>query len=158
GWAAAVRYRVDRHRRGKRMQAELAGTPFQQHSRRLHRQRWHRIWPGSRRLPRMGAREPGYADLPFDLGIVRLQLRIPDRPIREPCAGDTAEPAMLLEIDLPESPVIGSEMRAAATDRARIPQRVAAVAVRYRRLRRIATESLRVAYRVVGDPRQEPMA
>ena len=55
---AAIVLRVDRQRRGERMQAQLARAALEQHAGGLHRQRRHRIRLAARRIERARARQP----------------------------------------------------------------------------------------------------
>ena len=119
---AAIRLRVDRHRRRNRMQAQLARAAFEEHAGRLHRQRRHRIGLGARRIEGAGAGEARHADLPLDLGVVGLEIGVGDRPVSEAGAGNRAEHAALDEVDLVEAPVVGRVVQACATDRASVPE------------------------------------
>src|SRR5690606_14305214 len=86
---------------------------LEQHAGRLHGQRRHRVGPRAGRVERAG--RAGDADLPVDLRVVRLQLRVGDGPVGEAGALDRAEPAALDEVDLVEAPVVRREVDAAAT-------------------------------------------
>src|SRR6478736_6480913 len=93
----AVWPRVDRHRRRNGVQAELARAALEEDARRLHRQWRHRIRLGARRIEGTRAGEARHTDLPFDLGVVRLEIGVGDRPVSEAGAGNRAEHAALDE-------------------------------------------------------------
>src|SRR5690606_23366229 len=58
----------------------------------------------------------GYADLPIDFRVVRLEPLVGDRPVGEVGARNRTEHAALVEIDLAKAPEIGGEVHAAAAD------------------------------------------
>ena len=123
GRAAAIGHGGNRHRRGKRVQPELARAALEQHAGGFHGQGRHRIGPRSRRVERAGAREARHADFPLDLGVVGLEFRVVDRPVGEARPGDRAEQAAFLEVHLVEPPEVGGEVVAAAAHHPRVPQR-----------------------------------
>ena len=103
------------------MQPQLARAALEQHARRLHRQRRHRVRLAARRVERARAGEARHADLPLDLGVVRLELGVADRPVRKGGAGDRADAAAFVEVDLVQAPVVRGEVRGAAADVGRVP-------------------------------------
>ena len=111
GRTATVVLRVDRHRRGKRVQAELACAALEQHAGGLHRQWRHRVRSRSPRLGGRGPGETGDADLPVDFRVVGLELIVGKRPVGEPSAGDAAKTAVLVEVDVVKAPVVAGEVR-----------------------------------------------
>src|SRR5260370_6234198 len=94
------------------MPAQLARRALENHPRRLHRQRRHRIRLRPRRIERAGSRQAGNANLPFYFGVVRLEVRVRDWPIRETGSRNWADLAALHEIDLVEPPEIRREVYA----------------------------------------------
>src|SRR2546428_13355244 len=104
------------------MPAELSRGALENHPGRLHRQRRHRVRFRSWRIKRTGARPAGNSDLPFHFRVVRFEVVISDRPIRQGRAGDGANLAALDEIDLVESPEIRGKMYAGAADTPAINQ------------------------------------
>src|ERR1700751_3464382 len=106
------------------MVAELAATGFEYYTVSLHRKRGHRIGLGARRIERAGAGEARDADFPLNLGVVRLEVGIRDRPVGEVGAGNVGELVVLLEIDFVESPEVSGEVDAAAADATAIENRL----------------------------------
>ena len=94
------------------MQAQLARAAFEKHARRLHRQRRHRIGLRARRIEGARAGEARHADLPFDLGVIRLEIGVGDRPVSEAGAGNRAEHAALDEVNLVKAPEVGGVVQA----------------------------------------------
>ena len=104
------------------MQPQLARAALEEHAGRLHRQRRHRIRLRARRIERAGAGETRHADLPLDLGVVRLEIGVGDRPVGEAGAGDRAEHAALDEVDLVKAPEVRRVVQARAADAASVPE------------------------------------
>jgi hypothetical protein len=111
---------------------------------------------GARRVERTRAGEARHADLPLDLGVIRLEVGVGDRPVGEAGAGNRAKDAALVEIDLVKAPEVGRVVQAPATDRAAIPERRLEFLKRGL-LRRIVAKRLRVLDRVVGDAAEIPV-
>src|SRR5215471_7577843 len=70
--------------------------------------------------PFTGSGKPGHADVPFDLGVVRLEVGVGNRPIGEIRAGYGTDLAALNEINLMETPEVCGEVNAGAADEAPI--------------------------------------
>ncbi len=116
GGAAGARLGQNRQGRGICVIAELAATTFEDDAVSLHRKRWHRIGLGARRVERAGAREARDANFPLNLGVVRLEVGVADRPVGKVGAWNVANLAVFLEIDFVEAPEVGGEVDAAAAD------------------------------------------
>ena len=70
----------------------------------------------ARRIERAGSSQSRDADLPLDLGVVRLEIGVRDRPVGEPRAWDRAEHAALVEVDFVEAPEVRRVVQARAAD------------------------------------------
>ena len=151
-----VGHRGDRHRRRVRMPAHLARAALEQHARRFHRQRRHRVRLAAPRVERAGARQPGHADFPLDLGVVGLEFVVRDRPVGERRARDCAEAAALVEVDLVQAPEVRGEVHGTAADVRRVP-RGRKLRDALRLLRRGLAERLRVRVELVGERAVEPV-
>src|SRR5713226_1897865 len=79
-----------RHWRWERMPAELARGALENDPGRLHRQGRHGIGFRTRGIERAGTSEARDTDFPFNFRVVRLEVRVSDRPIREAGAGNRA--------------------------------------------------------------------
>ena len=156
GVPSAIGHRRDGHRGGVGVQAELARAALEQHARRLHRQRRHRIRPAARRVERTRAGESRNADLPVDFRVIRLEFRIVDGPVVERRAGNRAEQRSLLEIDLVKAPEIAGEVHTAAADDRRVPGGRESLHALRNLVRRLA-ERLRIGVELVADPAVEPV-
>ena len=98
------------------MQPQLLRDRLKDLARRLHGKRRQRIGRRTGALERIGAREPGHAELLFHFRVVRFEIGVTDGPILERCSGQTAPSRPLLEIHLMEAPEIRCEVNGAATD------------------------------------------
>src|SRR5437899_3767389 len=116
GASSGARLRKNRHWRWERMPAELARGALENHTGRLHRQWRHGIGLRTRRIERAGAGQARDTDFPFDFRVVRLEVRVGDRPIREAGAGNRANLASLNEIDFVEAPEIRGEVHAGSAN------------------------------------------
>src|SRR5262245_42116189 len=138
------------------MQAQLARATLQDHPRRLHRERRHRIWLGARRVEGTGSGETRDANLPLDLRVIRLEISVGDRPVSEAGAWNGAEHAALDEIDLVKAPEIPRIVQAPTTDRAAVPEgRLERLECRF--LRRVIAKRLRIPDGIVGDTAEVPI-
>ena len=129
------------------MPAEFLCGALENHSAGFYRERRVGVGLRARGIERARAGEAGNANFPFHFGVVRLKIRIGDRPVREARASDWTVLAAFDEIDLMETPIVGSEMHGAAAD---------AATVHHRRLRvglvlRSLAESSRLELRLVGQ-------
>src|SRR6187399_2031241 len=75
-------------------------------------------------------RGAGYADLPIDLRVVRLELLVRDRPVGEPGATDRSPPRTLVEVARAEPPVIRGVVYAAAAHAPAVRQQAPGVPLR----------------------------
>jgi hypothetical protein len=105
---------------------------------------------------RVDAGLAGHTDVPVDLRVVRLELGVIERPVREAGTGNLPEHTALVEVDLAEAPVVGREVHRRAADAARVEQRWPHQR-RDRGLVRRAAERLLVADRVDGESAEEPV-
>src|SRR5260370_20661417 len=107
GAPSGARLRKNCDGRWKRMPAELARGALENHTGRLHRQWRHGIGLRTGGIERAGAGEARDTDFPFDFCVVRLEVRVGDRPIREAGSGnraDLAAPADIGFVVAPETP------------------------------------------------------
>jgi hypothetical protein len=105
------------------MPAKLARGALKDHATRFHGQGRHRIGLGARGIKRTGTGLAGHANLPFDLGVVRLEVGVGDGPIGQRGTGDGTYLAALDEIDFVEAPEIRGEMYTRAADEAAVDKR-----------------------------------
>ena len=138
------------------MQAQLARAPFQEHAGGLHRERRHRIRARARRIERIDTSQARHADLPLDLGVVRLEIGVRDRPVIEASAGNGAEHAALDEIDLVKAPVVRRVVEARPAHCPSVPEGWLEF-LELSLLRGSITKCLRVPDRIVGDAAQVPV-
>ena len=129
------------------MPAQLPCRSFENHAGRFHRQRWHRIRLRPWRIKRAGAGKAGNPYFPFHFGIVRLEVRVGDRPIHQSCAGNRADLAALDKIDFVKSPEIRREVHAGPADASPVNQRALRLCFFVRRL----AEGVRLKLRMIGE-------
>src|SRR5580704_12320021 len=110
------------HGRGKWMPAEFARGAFENYTAGFHREWRHGISLRARRIERAGVGLARDADLPFNSGVVGLEVGVGYGPIGESGARDRTHFAALDEIDFVEAPEIRREMRARAADQAAVDQ------------------------------------
>jgi len=96
------------------MQAEFLRGSLKDDPGRFYRQRWQWIRLRTPRLKRIRSRQARNAELFFGLGVVRLEVRVRDRPIRQARSGYAAPLTLLLEVRFPEPPVIRREVHRSA--------------------------------------------
>src|SRR5258708_4802620 len=129
------------------MPAEFLCRALENHSAGFYRERGVGIGLRARGIERARASEAGNADFPIHLGVVRLKIRIGDRPICESSTSDWTALAAFDEIDLMETPIVGSEMHGAAANAAAIHHHRLGVGFALRGF----AESRRLELRLVGQ-------
>ena len=132
------------------MPAERLGGPLGEHADRLDRQGRQRIGPAPRRIEGIGAGQATDAHLPFDPGVVGLEVGVGDRPVVEAGSGDRPLEAPLDEVHLVETPVVAGEVDGAAAHHAAVLQRRHQLGG----LRLGGAEGVRLFREVVGERRQ----
>jgi len=129
------------------MIAELSRCPLEDDARTFDGQWRHGIGLGARRVERTGAGKPGNADLPLNLGVIRLEVRVTNRPVDQSGSGNLTHLAALDKINLVETPEVGSEMDAAATHATTVHYALLNSSLLLRRL----PESRGLNFRIVGQ-------
>lgn len=124
GRAPAVGTREDRHRCRPGVPSELRCTSLAPHTLGLDRKRRKGISLAPPRLERV-AGLAGYPDLPLDLRVVRLEIRVGDRPVRNARSVRDAQTRGLFELDLREAPVVGRELHSPAPNDSAVVEDIA---------------------------------
>src|SRR4051812_38848463 len=114
--AAFVGLRKNCYRSGKGMESEFLCRAVEEHAGRLDGHRRQGIRLGPRGFERIRSSEPGDTQVVFSLRVVRFEIGIADRPIRERGSWNLAVQATLVEIALVKTPVIAGEVNRPAAD------------------------------------------
>src|SRR5687767_9815914 len=99
------------------MKSELSRGALEQDTGGLNRQRWQRVGLRSGRIER-SAGEAGDPEFLFDLGVVRLEVGITDRPVLKVGAGHGTPACTLAKVEFFESPEVAGKVNGSSAHHA----------------------------------------